>query len=535
MQSLRLDAVRVRQKNTSPKVPPQPEKNLSTIPAPIFATPGGKSDELKSLISPRSNNLARIQKAKKSFWLKKKFWAGLLIAITAAGLVFGIYKFAQFGQKIFAGKSPLSFLSSFGQLFSASDRKLSGEEQGAVNILLLGIGGEGHEGANLTDTIILASIKPQTPPENTQVSLLSIPRDLIAKLPENLNWRKINSAYAYGEFKQAGLGAAWITDIMKNLSGEQIPYYAVIDFSGFRQAIDDLGGVDVDVETAFKDSAYPDYKGGYIPTVSFAAGLQHMTGERALQFTRSRHGTNGEGSDFARSKRQQKILLAVKDKASKLKLSSISTISKLLNNFTSHFKTNFEPWEIKRLYDLLQKTTKENIYSLSLDPTGGIVCNMIDENTGAYILSYCPGKNSADLKAFIADRFTLGMLFRETPRVEFQNSTKVAGLAQKAEVVLAKYNMVTSTANFPDATAYNLTTIYDLTNGAKPQTLDYLAGTLEAYVATSSYPFAEKLPSPKPDFVVVLGMDAPSKIGKLYLDIQRRQTLKEPFSSDELP
>ncbi|MCL5435488.1 MAG: LCP family protein [Patescibacteria group bacterium] len=533
-QSLRLDAIRLRRK------PIEAKTASRVVKAPTFPSPPEvqitreKFSDLKELVAPTEKRLHQTRPRVKPFWMKKKLWLWIAAAAAIAGLAFGTYKFAQFGQKIFAGKSPLSFLASFGQLFTSSDRKLAGEDKGAVNILLLGIGGEGHDGANLTDTIILASIKPGATEAEAQIALLSIPRDLVAKLPDNLGWRKINSAYAYGEFKKPGLGATWITNIMQNLSGEAIPYYGVIDFSGFKQAIDDLGGIDVNVERSFQDSAYPDYKGGYLPTIKFETGLQHMNGERALQFARSRHGTNGEGSDFARSRRQQKILVATRDKAGKLKLSSLSTISKLLNNFADHFKTNLEPWGIKRLYDLIHNVKDENIVSLSLDPTGGIICNMIDENTGAYILSYCTGKSSADLKTFIADRFTLGVLFKETPKVEFQNSTKVNGLAQKAETVVGRYNMETTTANFPDSAVYSLTTIYDLTGGKKPRTLQYLTDTLGSYVATGPYPHLDKLPEPKPDFVVVLGADSPSKIETLYQDMLKRKPAAEPFFSEPI-
>jgi len=465
---------------------------------------------------------------------KKLLLTALGIAVFAVIILAG-FRIVSWGGKIFQNKSPFSFLSGFGQLFLSNDQPMVGEDKGVVNILLLGIGGEGHEGANLTDTIILASIKlADNKNEADQVSLFSIPRDFIARLPEGLEWRKINSAYAYGELKGNGLGAKWITDIMEDLTGEKIPYYAVVDFDGFRQAIDDLGGVDVYIERSFTDSSFPDYRKGYLPTISFKQGFEHMSGERALEFARSRHGTNNEGTDFARSRRQQKILAATKEKAGKLNLTSISTINKLMNNFADHFRTNLQPWEIKRTYDLLKNLKIENITSITLDPTTGIVCNEIAQETGAYILTYCPQKNKSDLRTFAARRFEISGLLKESPKIVVQNSTKTAGLASQAQNALRVYNFEITSENYPEKREYPLTTIYDLTGGAKPNSLEYLKTELSAYVASSSYPFEDKLLSPKPDFVVVLGTDAPAKI-KILLEKNTPKTpaVKEPTASDQ--
>lgn len=464
-------------------------------------------------------------------------WWKILVSAAIIGVIFFGTQLFKWGGKIFQNNSPFSFFSSLGQLFISSDRPVAGEDKGVVNILLLGIGGEGHEGANLTDTIILASIKLSADKTQAEsVSLLSVPRDLLARLPDGLEWRKINSAYAYGELKQKGQGAKWITNIMKDLAGEQIPYYGVLDFAGFRQAIDDLGGIDVNIQTSFSDSSYPDYRKGYLPTIRFNQGTEHMNGERALEFARSRHGNNGEGTDFARSRRQQEILSATKNKISKLHLTSISTVSKLLNNFADHFRTNFQPWEIKRLYDLLKNIKSENINSLSLDPSTGIVCSEILPENGAYVLSYCPGKNKTDIRNFAEHRFETASLTKESPKILIQNSTKTPGLASLAQNALQKYNFEITSENYPEKREFPLTTIYDLTNGSKPQTLNYLKNELSAYVASSQYPFEDKLSEPKPDFIIVLGADAPSKI-KFLIEKNTPKTppAKEPAGSVQKP
>jgi LCP family protein required for cell wall assembly len=208
-----------------------------------------------------------------------------------------------------------------------------------INVLLLGIGGGSHDGPNLTDTIILVTINQKS----NKVILTSIPRDLwVSDL--TMQVKKINGAYADGESKRKGGGLIEAEAIMGKITGQSIDYGVRIDFSGFVKAVDVLGGLDVNVENTFDDYAYPisgkendscgytaDDIAAFIATASaeqeqwdkfscrykhlhFDKGLMHMDGETALEFVRSRHALGVEGSDFARSKRQEKIIKAFKDK-----------------------------------------------------------------------------------------------------------------------------------------------------------------------------------------------------------------------------
>src|ERR1035437_8036590 len=116
-----------------------------------------------------------------------------------------------------------------------------------VNILLLGIGGGNHDGPNLTDTIMLASIDPK----NNKVTLISIPRDLW--FPD-VN-EKINAAYQIGLSKGGGLLLAEAA--VQKITGQSVDYGVRIDFSGFVKAVDEIGGLDVNVDNTFDDYQYP--------------------------------------------------------------------------------------------------------------------------------------------------------------------------------------------------------------------------------------------------------------------------------------
>lgn len=191
-----------------------------------------------------------------------------------------------------------------------------------VNILVLGIAGGTHEGPDLTDTMIVASVSKEKP----SVSLLSIPRDMWSEALKD----RINSAYHYGEAKRTGGGKVLAKAVVEDVTGLVIHYVVVVDFSQFEQLIDIVGGIDVVVPKAFIDTQYPiagkenDECGGdttfacRYETVQFQAGSQHMDGATALIYVRSRHAEGDEGTDFARGARQQDVIVALKDKIMKI-------------------------------------------------------------------------------------------------------------------------------------------------------------------------------------------------------------------------
>ena len=187
-----------------------------------------------------------------------------------------------------------------------------------INILVLGKSSIEHEGSDLTDTIIFASI----PTDVGNFALISIPRDVwVSEIRA-----KINSAYYWGNQKKVGGGIALSRSLVEDIVGQPINYVIVIDFSGFKNIIDAMGGIDVDVETSFVDDKYPiegredDLCGGDFTyacryeKIEFKNGPTYMDGGMALKFVRSRNAVGEEGTDIARGKRQQKIITAIKNK-----------------------------------------------------------------------------------------------------------------------------------------------------------------------------------------------------------------------------
>lgn len=193
-------------------------------------------------------------------------------------------------------------------------------DNGRTNILVMGRAGGVHDGPELTDTMMLVSVSLKS----QDIKIVSIPRD--TWIPEIR--AKINSAYYWGNQKEVGglnLAKAEVSQVL----GLAVHYGAVIDFSGFKDVINELGGINVDVPNSFTDFYYPiagredDDCGGVdvkfmcrYETLHFAQGEQLMDGETALKFVRSRHAEGIEGTDIARETRQQKVIDAIKNKVS---------------------------------------------------------------------------------------------------------------------------------------------------------------------------------------------------------------------------
>lgn len=424
-------------------------------------------------------------------WLKYSIAAIILLLL----ITYGGERLLSKTNQIFANKK--NVFVRFGKLIVGSDQQLIGEDQGQINVLLLGIGGIGHEGPLLTDTMIVASLNPKT----SELILTSIPRDFVIGTPSG-GFEKINAAYAYAEQARAGGGGAVVIAVAEKVTGFKIPYYAVVDFNGFKTAVDHVGGVDVTIDRTFRDAEYPDYKEGYLPPLTFTKGVEHMNGERALQFARSRHGNNGEGSDFARSERQKKIILALKEKVVKLNLTDLRTINNLLSDFTQNFRTNLEPYEIKRFAELGKNISPNHVYSLSLAPQGDLICaGLIDDYTvKAYVVQPCEGKTLADIHQYLSNLSLAAKLKKEDAIIEIQNSTGKAYVLDSWRA-LSTAGLDVNIVAFKGRTPYDRTIIYNNSN-SKPNTIGYLKDNFNFTLA--DVPYANS----SADIVIILGKDA---------------------------
>ncbi len=334
----------------------------------------------------------------------RKFWRKLktttkFLTVGAVMLVFGL---------IFFSSSLSAPVGHF--LGTVSPVEL---DQNRLNILLLGIAGPGHDGPNLTDTIIVASYDVSS----HSVDLISLPRDLWAEHYK----AKVNTLYQTG--LQQGQGLDEAEKGIGEILGIKIPYGVRVTFAGFTKAVDLVGGIDVNVHKTFDDYAYPlegkeeDLCGNKdleqtltedqakllglspgkhrvlldkddkIATISadheteiiydpnsvlkffpcrfehihFTEGVITMDGDTALKYVRSRHALGTEGSDFARSKRQQAVLQAFKDKVLSIKiLTDPAKVVGLLKNFGASVEVDLPTAKTVTLIEYLKSIKTVN-------------------------------------------------------------------------------------------------------------------------------------------------------------------------------
>jgi LCP family protein required for cell wall assembly len=176
-----------------------------------------------------------------------------------------------------------------------------------LDVLLLGSDERPHEtnSANM-DTLILLSLNPQT----RRAGMLSFSRDLWVPVPGLENNAKINTIYGLGErnySEHGGLGL--VMDTIGSFIGRPVQYYVWVNFDGFVQIIDLIGGIDVVVPKTIHDEEYPTNDYG-VETFHLEAGAQHLDGKTALKYARTRH----VDSDYGRQRRQQDVLRAIFDK-----------------------------------------------------------------------------------------------------------------------------------------------------------------------------------------------------------------------------
>lgn len=411
-------------------------------------------------------------------------------------------------------KKPEGLLRRIKQIVFYKENSLAGEKDDRVNILLMGMGGIGHDGPFLTDTMMLASFRPST----KQVALLSIPRDLGVHIP-NYGLSKINHANAYGEKEKTNWGAAFATEIVEKTLDIDIHYYIRLDFKAFSEIVDEIGGVNVNVEKAFTDYSFP-AENEQFQTVSFQSGTQKMNGDRALTFARSRHGNNGEGSDFARAKRQQKILVAIKEKILSYEtfLNPVR-INGIVNSLDKHLTTNMEFSDMITFAKLSREIDGEKIKHFVLDNgVDGFLQNGTT-SAGGYILTPKDGDFSA-IKEMVKNILNLqenvGMARNtaptgEEPRhdsetiIEIQNGTWQPGLAARIKKRLEDAGFVIQEIGNTAAKPQEKSMIYQVKAGDYSKTIDDLQRELRA-------PFDKVLP---PNFIpteqtsilIILGED----------------------------
>ncbi len=485
-----------------------------------------------------SDELAVLQPVESALPPKKRQPSSILSLIFFGACLVGLGSFLFFAGLAKSTSheegAPLSIFDSLARLVMSGEKSITGESDDRLNILLLGVGGAGHDGAELTDTMIFGSFRPST----KELGLISIPRDLTVFVPGQ-GYRKINAVNALAEQAKPDSGREASAKIVSEIMDQPIPYTVKIDFNGFAEVIDALGGVDVYVDRSFTDQTYPLDDGlGSTEAITFAKGWAHLDGKSALKYARSRHGNNGEGSDFARAARQQKILLALKDKALSMDVILNPTkLSRIMSIIQKNVETNMTAFEMVKFAKYIPDVSSERIAMHVLDATSGLLYETYI-NSAYVLLPY--EEDWSDLQALAGNIYAQDLpgTRKSLPvpsadsaailTIEIQNGTLTSGLAGDTAQLLQSSGFTVSLVTNAEDRNTTKTTIYDFTDGAKSVELSALKSYLKASVVMTklgSMKTHEIIPdsviekkalealkkSTGPiDFLVVLGQDSTS-------------------------
>ena len=384
---------------------------------------------------------------------------------------------------------------------------LKGEGSGRINVLLLGIGGVGHDGPDLTDTIMVASIDPI----NHKTSLISIPRDLWVQVPGHGSM-KINAAFAMGKYDSLGrfdgtshdtraikAGFASTDKQIQKVLGITIHYNALLDFKAFKQAVDAVGGVNVKVPTTLYDPTMA-WENGWNSVIA-KKGSQVFDGKQALLYVRSRETS----SDFARSERQRAVILALKQKIEQLgTLSNPLKLSGLLNSFGDNVTTDLSLSDASRLYDITKQIPENDVTSVGLTDNGnhfvttGRIGNQSVVRPVAGLYDY------SAIKLFIRKTLPDSFIVKEHANVLVVDGGAAAGVAKAKAEELKSYGYNVS-GIIDSVPSYAHTVLANTHTGSNPYTQHYLE--MRFHVTATTGLSDSSIQQGGHDFILVLGSD----------------------------
>ncbi len=409
-----------------------------------------------------------------------------------------------------------------GVFLTVAGEKLEIDESGNSNFMILGSGGENHEGADLTDSIIVVSVNH----EKKSVRMLSIPRDTYIT-DATLGSSRINQVYPsaqtyYGDRKQA---AKHTKSVLEDMLDIPIHYWITMNFNGFVEIIDILGGIEIIVKKSIYDPYYPK-DGTYLyEPFSIGAGLQQMDGKTALKYARSRKTT----SDFDRSQRQQEIIYAAKEKALKTNiLFSREKINEILQSLQDNIQTNISVREVLTLGGMAEEYAREDLHQFLMhdDPTrcGGFLYPPERRlYSGMFVLLPAGGPEFIHKYADLI--FKNHEVAGENIKIHVLNGTSRGGAAGETRTILRRFCF--EVPRFGNASSKDIqeTTYYYQSfqeEDSRPKSLDFLQTLIPGKEST-------EIPQEYLDLGYLSDTDVLLELGADYTSSERY--IRDPFAS----
>lgn len=445
--------------------------------------------------------------------------ATFMILILGIGGWYGSHLLANL-DKVFHG----NVISDAKALFSTT--KLKGENQGRVNILLAGDSADdpNHGGADLTDSIMIVSIDTK----NKTGFMMSIPRDLWVDIPAFSEHQKINAANDVSNFKAAGYpsgGMGQLQQIVQSDLGIPIDYYALIDYSAFRDAVNAVGGITINLQTN-------DPRGIFDPNIDkidggplkLPNGEDFLNGQTALNLARARGDPCSCGqvaygftqSDYDRTEHQRQMLSALIQKAQTVGvLANPIKVSQLFNAFGNNIQTNLSLQNVLRFIQITKGINMSKLQSVTYSDSGSnaLLTNYLASDGEEALIPTAGLDNFGALQQYYQQLTSDNPVVREAPSVVVLNGTNTNGLAH-SEATTLKANGFNVVGVADASNLYQSTLIIDNTNGKKPASQQYLQSLFARNGSTTTSKTssleAAEADGYNADFVVVLGQNTSS-------------------------
>lgn len=336
---------------------------------------------------------------KKQKFVSRSLVAALLalVIVTGSFLFYQIYSHQRSqSDQISRSQSLMQSGQQVADIFKAAlPFKYSADKMASqINILILGMAGANYPGSQLTDSIVIIHLRPK----ERGLTAVSLPRDLLVKVPGRLGSNKINALYY-------SVGIEPLKQKIEEITGLSIDYYLAVDLSTVEEIIDLIDGLNVYVPKNIYDPYFPNAYGGY-KAFSIKAGWRYMDGSVALKYMRTRY--TSAGGDFDRMARQQQMLRAIKQKVFSLNpLWDFVTYLNIFNSLQSKITTDLSLSEIKNFWYLAQDLDINKIKTGTIDKenTDLVIGSsvMFGEQKASVILPKAGYKNYSAIREYIAN------------------------------------------------------------------------------------------------------------------------------------
>ncbi len=343
-----------------------------------------KKNGFKEIEIAQLNDFSRFRQENIKKTIIKKIIFGIIVAVFATGIWYGV-RANQAMENISTNNGsflkrilrllPLDNSFIFGLPVETSIFEEPDSMEKRINFLILGMRGKDDpNGGLLADSSIIVSVRPF----DNKIALISIPRDLFVFMPGLNESRKLNEAYEIGEKQNSGKGLEYAKSVFSDISGVPIHFAVIVNFKAFKDLINSLGGVELNLQKSFVE-AVPFEEG----SISLPAGRQTIDGETALLYARARMSS----SDFDRSKRQQEIIKAIYGKIAKTGIIlNPYRLDKLLDIMEANIRTDMQFWEMTEALKIFSKLKDLSINTKVIDTGSEKILYSAFTGEGAFIL-----------------------------------------------------------------------------------------------------------------------------------------------------